>query len=180
NNVTEIKAQDILLNLQKLPHELSDIKERVSRRDELESEFIALSTNNTEVASEGRNFLQNMHMNSFRNPEPLLECFSEGHTSVMDDLDKIERIQPELLDFKERMDIRYNLLQALKVLKNMNGNTPETNKEYENLIKRLVDALDRVIAPDRENPDQNAFLLFKYHEQKSGCETQNNKVTSLG
>ncbi|RWU17041.1 hypothetical protein DM813_27140 [Pseudomonas alkylphenolica] len=87
-NREKVFTDQLLAGLQRLPSEINDARERTKVRDELKGEFIALSSANTEIRTDTP--VRNMHMNAFRPPEPLLECFYGGNTNVEDYLRRIE------------------------------------------------------------------------------------------
>lgn len=141
---SSMHAATIVARHRLLPSEIHSREERSQRRDELESAFIALSSQNTELASE-RLFIRNAHMNAFRIAEPLLECFSAGHTSVMDDLMKIEARAhspaDHALDTGELLSIHDGLSKAHKELSAYAG---ATTQERDALLNRLQDARAKV------------------------------------
>lgn len=117
-----LDAQKIAKRRQRLPNETAAPEDRARSRDELESAFIALSSANTEAASENT-FLRNTHMNSFRPAEPVFECFSAGHTSLVDDLERIERAQlrDHGLSVSELMSIHQGFKKASGELAGYSG-----------------------------------------------------------
>ncbi|RMN28320.1 hypothetical protein ALQ62_03349 [Pseudomonas coronafaciens pv. zizaniae] len=132
-----------------LPNEITDPTARVQRRDELEGDFISLSSHNTELAADkNRLFIRNAHMNSFRPAEPIFECFSAGQVSVIDDLRKIEKYlqsdnsEPSgQLDFNELLAIHFSLNKALKEL---NGDASSTVEQRQELAARFGAGIEKI------------------------------------
>ncbi len=139
-------SRQVALARLRLPQELASPAERARRRDELEGAFIALSSGNTEQASQ-RLFLRNMHMNSFRPAEPLLECFASGHTSVMDDLARVEAHAGSgtggTLDLGELLAMHHALHRAAQQAPGLEGGTAA---ERQALAERLQRGADKVKA----------------------------------
>ncbi|GKS89601.1 hypothetical protein [Acidovorax sp. SUPP2539] len=142
--VEGLNAQQIEAARQRLPNEQAAPEERAKSRDDLESAFIALSSQNTEDA-EPKRFIRNMHMNSFRPAEPMLECFSAGHTSVMDDLAKVEAYpdsaagQP--VDAKEWLAVYLGLRTASRELGGYEGGS---EPERQAIQQRLTGAMGKI------------------------------------
>ncbi|RMT43544.1 hypothetical protein ALP46_04075 [Pseudomonas amygdali pv. myricae] len=132
-----------------LPNEITDSTERVRRRDELEGDFIFLSSHNTELAADkSRLFIRNAHMNSFRPAEPIFECFSAGQVSVMEDLLKVEKLlhldsseSSGQLNFNELLAIHFGLNKALKEL---NGDASSTVEQRQELAARFGAGIEKI------------------------------------
>ncbi|KPW24994.1 hypothetical protein ALO83_200121 [Pseudomonas cannabina pv. alisalensis] len=132
-----------------LPNEITDSTERVRRRDELEGDFISLSSHNTELAADkSRLFIRNAHMNSFRPAEPIFECFSAGQVSVMEDLLKVEKHlhldsseSSGQLNFNELLAIHFGLNKALKEL---NGDASSTVEQRQELAARFGAGIEKI------------------------------------
>ncbi|MGU7844125.1 hypothetical protein ACV22V_32315 [Burkholderia sp. AW33-5] len=137
-----LDAQKIAERRQRLPNEIAISEDRARSRDELESAFIALSSANTEDASE-KAFLRNAHMNSFRPAEPIFECFSAGHTSLVDDLERIEQAprRDHGLNVSELVSIHQGFKTASGELAGYTGGTDE---EREALAGRLQGGMNKV------------------------------------
>jgi hypothetical protein len=107
-----------------LPPALPNPADRARRRDELEGAFIALSSANTEGAA-----IENMHMNSFRPAEPLMECFPDGHTAVMTDLQVMEAqaaaTSSGQFSVTELLAIERGLRQSAAAVSSFDGGTEE-------------------------------------------------------
>ncbi|MGF6851390.1 hypothetical protein [Paraburkholderia sp. CI3] len=140
--VPGLNAEKIAERRQRLPNELAEPDDRARSRDELESAFIALSSANTEAASE-KTFLRNAHMNSFRPAEPMFECFSAGHTSLVDDLERIEQApsRDHRLSVTELMSIHQGFKKASIEL---GGYTGGSREEREALAGRLQGGMNKV------------------------------------
>lgn len=140
------RSRQVALARLRLPQELASPPDRAQRRDELEGAFIALSSQNTEQASR-RLVLRNMHMNSFRPAEPLLECFASGHTSVMDDLAHIEAYPGpgagEALGTGELLAMHHALHRAAQQAPGFEGGTPAQRQA---LAERLQLGAEKVNA----------------------------------
>jgi hypothetical protein len=136
-----IDAQKIAERRQRLPNEMTAADERARSRDELESAFIALSSANTEAASDNT-FLRNAHMNSFRPAEPMFECFSAGHTSLVDDLERIERapLNEHGMSVPELMSIHQGFKKASGELAGYSGGSAE---ERHTLADRLHAGMEK-------------------------------------
>lgn len=145
DQVSSINAARIDNKRLPLPNELDSQRERAERRDELEGQYVALASANIQSKTSNKIIsntgpLQNAYRNTFRLAEPMFECFSAGHTSVHDDLGKIEG--NDQLDFSDLTDIHYALNKAHKEL--MNYTEKDSNPtEYGQLMNRLRDGLTR-------------------------------------
>ncbi|WP_024904168.1 hypothetical protein [Robbsia andropogonis] len=137
-----LDAQKVGERRQLLPNELATPKDRANSRDTLESAFIALSSANTEIASKHPS-LRNAHMNSFRIAEPMFECFSSGHTALIDDLQRIENasIHGDGLGVSDLMSIHQGLKKAMAELGDFSGGTAQ---ERDALAVRLNAATGKI------------------------------------
>jgi hypothetical protein len=122
-----------------LPNELETPEERARCRDELESAFVALSSANT--ARWGSTFLRNAYMSSWR-PVDAFECFPAGHTSLVNDLQRIEKA-PDVghgLSVSDLMAIHQSFKNALGELARDPGGSPE---ERQAVAARLQSGMER-------------------------------------
>lgn len=150
-----IDARQILASRPLLPNEIASPEGRAQARDELESAFLALASQNTELAS-ARPFLQNMHMNTFRPAEPLFECFSAGHTCVIDDLEKIEA-HPEpgsnmRVDVSELLAIHHSLGVASRELGPYAGGTVEERRALAGRMSEGMAKIKLLLGPGATGP----------------------------
>jgi hypothetical protein len=149
-----ITAQDIETHRLPLPNELESPERRAHARDELEGAFIGLSSRNTELGVE-QPLIRNMHMNSFRQAEPMFECFSSGHTSVMDDLLKIEAhpisSRNPSPDVGELLAINQGLRKASRELAGYSGGNIDERQALDGRLNDAMSKIKHLLNPDRKH-----------------------------
>jgi hypothetical protein len=113
--------EDVIAHREKIPIEIESAEAQVYLRDSYRGEFIALSSQHTfnrANATGVEQALANMHMNSYRDPEPLLECFVTGTTTVSEALHRIEeRDRFRSSSMAEQISVYRTLRDALSVVK---------------------------------------------------------------
>ncbi len=145
SHLAEIKANRALI-----PGELETEAQRTSARDYFRGELHALSSANTEKhGPRGKLIpLNNMHMNSFRVIEPhsFLACFSNGYTSLVEDLKQAESIgttsSPPPSTW-ELFELYSSFQKAMGDLAKADSVTTEDRGQAEAIRIRLLEAMNK-------------------------------------
>ncbi len=134
----------------RLPAELA--AQRSQARDALHGNFIALASANTE--QEKSPSLVNMHMNSFRPAEPLLECYRQGvATTLNHDFLRIEQLhQLYTTQPLESSQVAVSINELISIYMAFNRvpkelaklDTPMPAEEYNEMLCRLHDGKNKI------------------------------------